>query len=126
MIIFVIHPTAPPSAIPELDIVDTMAIYGSLSYQMGTDPFRNTVTAMPSVHVIYAAIAGFGFAKHIKYRWLRISAIAYVPLSVLVTIVTGNHYVADVAGAGVILAIAFPSARALQRILKRSQTVSTP
>ena len=103
-----------------------MAIYGSLSYQMGTDPFRNTVAAMPSVHVIYAAIAGFGFAKHMQYQWLRISALAYVPLSVLVTIVTGNHYVADAAGAGAILAIVLPSAKALQRISKPSQPVTRP
>jgi hypothetical protein len=120
-VIFVIYPVAPPSAVPELGIIDTMAMYGPVSYNMGADPFRNAFAAMPSVHIVYAMIAGVGFASLARSWWLRIFASLYVPFSIMVIVVTGNHFIADAAGAAVPLAIAAPAAWLIQRSLARSR-----
>ena len=98
-----------------------MAVYGPVSYDMGADWFRNAVAAMPSVHIVYAMIAGVGFATLAKSWWIRILAALYIPLSILVIVVTGNHFVADAAGAAVPLAIAAPAAWLIQRLLARSE-----
>ena len=114
-VIFVAFPVAPPSAVPELEITNTMAMYGPVSYEMGADPLRNTVAAMPSVHIVYAAIAGIGFAVLTRPWWMRTLAVLYIPLSILVIVVTGNHFLADAAGAAVPLAIAAPAAWLIRR-----------
>ncbi len=122
-VVFVVYPVAPPTAVPELDVIDTMAKYGPASYDMGADPFRNSVAAMPSVHIVYAMIAGVGFATLARSWWIRILASLYLPLSILVIVVTGNHYLVDAAGAAVPLAIAAPAAWLIQRYLVRSRPV---
>ena len=63
-----------------------MAVYGPISYEMGADPFRNAVAAMPSVHIVYAAIAGVGLAILAKPWWMRTLAILYIPLSIFVIV----------------------------------------
>ncbi len=122
-VIFVVFPVAPPSAVPELGIIDTMAAYGPISYEMGADPFRNAVAAMPSVHVVYAVIAGVGFAVLTKAWWMRTLAIFYIPLSIFVIVVTGNHFLADAAAAAAPLAAAAPIAWLIQRTFARSGQV---
>ncbi len=114
-VIFVAFPVAPPSAVAELGIINTMATYGPVSYEMGADPFRNAVAAMPSVHVVYATIAGVGFAI-LTRRWvMRILAVLYIPLSIFVIAATGNHFLADAAGAAAPLATAAAAAWLIQR-----------
>ena len=114
-VVFVMFPVAPPSAVPELAIINTMATYGPVSYEMGADPLRNTVAAMPSVHIVYAAIAGIGFAVLAKPWWIRTLAVLYIPLSVFVIVVTGNHFLVDAAGAAVPLTVAAPVAWLIRR-----------
>ncbi len=119
-VIFVVFPVAPPSAVPELGIINTMAVYGPISYEMGADPFRNAVAAMPSVHIVYAAIAGVGLAILAKPWWMRTLAILYIPLSIFVIVVTGNHFLADAAGAALPLTAAAPVAWLIQRAFPRA------
>lgn len=103
-VVFVVYPVAPPNDLPELGIADTMVQFGPVSYAMGADPFRNAVAAMPSVHIVYAAIASFGFGLLARQWWVKPLALLYVPLAVFTIMATGNHYVADAVGAIVPLA----------------------
>ena len=124
-VIFVVFPVAPPSAVPELGMINTMAVYGPISYEMGAGPFRNAVAAMPSVHIVYATIAGLGFAVLTKPWWMRTLAILYIPLSIFVIVVTGNHFLADAAGAALPLAIAAPAAWLIQRAFARRGAIQS-
>ncbi len=65
----------------------------------------NEYAAMPSVHVAWALIVGLTLAWAVRPLLLRLAALAYPIVMILVVIITGNHYILDVLGAvGVVLA----------------------
>jgi hypothetical protein len=97
-------PVAPPRFLPHIGIVDTGALVGPTDYAGGARGI-DQLSAMPSVHVAWAIIVGGAvvWASRRRYRWL---ALAYPGLTVLVVVLTGNHYWADGILAAVLCAIA--------------------
>ncbi len=107
-------PVAPPRLIPELGVVDTAARTGLSVYD--AIPGANQYSAMPSVHIAWAA----GVALLIiviarsPWRWL---AITHPIITTWVVVVTGNHFLMDAAVAVLLLAgacavaLAIPSQR---------------
>ena len=107
-------PVAPPRLLPELGVVDTAAMNGVSVY--AAIPGANQFSAMPSVHIGWAAAVALLVivSARTPWRWL---AIAYPLATLWVVVVTGNHFIIDGVAAVILLAVAagvticFPSQR---------------
>jgi hypothetical protein len=97
-------PVAPPRLLPHLGVVDTGALIGPNDYSGGA-PGIDQFSAMPSMHVAWALIVGgtIVWVSHSRYRWL---ALLYPALTIVVVVVTGNHYWADAIVAAAICVLA--------------------
>jgi hypothetical protein len=98
-------PVAPPRLVPGFGFLDTGAMYHQLVYSPGADQ-PGVLTTMPSVHVAWAAwvaIAAVGAGRG-RWRWVWV---AHPVLTVLVVVVTGNHFWLDGAAALGIVAVVF-------------------
>jgi hypothetical protein len=93
VVLWVLVPTAPPWLVADAGGVPDGLVHAVQS------PFA----AIPSGHVAFALIAGVTFARHGDRRWLRGFGRLYPPLAVLVTVVTGNHLLADAAAAALVV-----------------------
>jgi hypothetical protein len=95
-------PVAPPRLLPELGLVDTAHSGLSDTLLAGLrDPGQ--LTAMPSVHVAWAALVAVLFIclSRSNWRWL---ALAYPALTMIAVVSTGNHFWADGIVGGAIVA----------------------
>jgi hypothetical protein len=103
-------PVAPPRLLP--GFVDTAARYGQSVYHLGLG--TDELSAMPSVHVAWAVLVGW-YAVRIgrgRWRWL---VVAHPVLTVLVVVVTANHFWLDgIVAVAVLIACAW-----LQYALRR-------
>ena len=96
-------PVAPPRLLPEAGYVDTAQQYGQSVYNaFGADE----LSAMPSVHVAWAVLVGWAtltIGRGVG-RWL---GPLHAGLTVLVVVVTANHFWADgIVAVAVLLACA--------------------
>ncbi len=85
-------PVAPPRLI-HVGMVDTATMYGQSVYAiggLGADQY----SAMPSVHVAWAAIVGFSVIAVGSSRW-RWLILLHTAATIYVVVVTANHYWAD-------------------------------
>ena len=100
-------PVAPPRLLPGTGLVDTAARYGQSVYSWHGGFNADEFSAMPSVHVGWALIVAVAVftASRRRWRWL---AAGYPVLTLLVVVVTANHYWLDgiVAGLLVVLVLA--------------------
>lgn len=87
-------PVAPPRLVPGLGVVDTGQVVGPTVYPATARPGLDQLSAMPSVHVAWAVIVAGAviYALRSPWRWL---AVAYPTGTILVVVMTGNHYWAD-------------------------------
>ena len=94
-------PVAPPRLIPELGVVDTAARTGLSVYD--AIPGANQYSAMPSVHIAWAAAVALLVIviARTPWRWL---ALVHPLATTWVVVVTGNHYLMDAAVAVALLA----------------------
>jgi hypothetical protein len=94
-------PVAPPRLIPELGVVDTAARTGLSVYD--AIPGANQYSAMPSVHIAWAAAVALLIIviARTPWRWL---AVLHPLATTWVVVVTGNHYLMDAAVAVMLLA----------------------
>jgi hypothetical protein len=107
---FALLPTAPPRLLP--GYVDTLAStagsgwWGSdASAPRGLGGLTNELAAMPSLHVGWALWCAWVVLLLSRTTWVRGLAVSYAAVTVLVVVVTANHYVLDaVAGGAVMLA----------------------
>ncbi len=92
--VFLAFPAAPPRS--REDHTDTLLNHGiNLEHQLLVR-FYNPIAAMPSHHVAFAVVSGFGLA-HSSSNCLTGSAwVAYPGAVASVVLATGNHYVFDV------------------------------
>lgn len=101
-------PVAPPRLVPALHIADTPALFGQTVYPAFGKSGPAQLSAMPSVHVAWAAIIGVGIVavSTSKWRWIFI---AHPFITMIVVVVTGNHFWADgIVGVAVVaLAVLF-------------------
>jgi hypothetical protein len=98
-----LEPVAPPRLIPGLGLVDTGRLVGPTVYPATARPGLDQLSAMPSVHVAWALVVAGTVVYLLRspWRWL---AVLYPVFTVIVVVVTGNHYWADGAVAVVIVA----------------------
>jgi PAP2 superfamily len=95
LVVHLLMPLAPPRMLSAVGLVDTGRLLGPTVYGSPTsDTLTNQYAAMPSLHVGWAlaiAIALIGATKS-RWRWLWL---AHPVITLLVVVVTGNHYWVD-------------------------------
>jgi len=105
--VFLAFPTAPPRT--QAGFVDTLADRGIDLGHPWLVRLYNPIAAMPSHHVAFAVLTGTGLASRAGGSLARVAWSGYAPFVAIVVVVTGNHFVADVA-AGTALGLAARSA----------------
>jgi PAP2 superfamily len=105
MVIHIVWPVAPPRMLPRLGFVDTALRFGQSAYgPRGHDHLANEFAAMPSLHVGWAVMLAVAVIATFRTRW-RWLALAHPVVTVLVVVVTANHFWLDgVAGTALALA----------------------
>ena len=85
---------APPRFLPDLGFVDLSVVHGLTVYgEVGTG-VSGQFAAMPSIHVAWAAVIGFGIIDASTSRWKWLYA-AHLPITVFVVSATGHHWWLD-------------------------------
>ncbi len=109
VLVFVLHPVAPPRLMPPesgLRTVDTLAVFGGLvPYDHGVlEHIADPLAALPSLHLAWAVWVAF--TLRLSHRtWVRRLGVVHVLVTLTVVLVTGNHWYAD-AVLGIALTVA--------------------
>ena len=88
-----LYAVAPPR-LTLFNIVDTMRLYGPRVYSDDGAGFAPQLGAMPSLHCVWAVTTGAAVFCLAKSRWRWIGP-AHTVATVVVVVVTGNHYWLD-------------------------------
>ncbi len=113
LVVFALYPTAPPR-MAHLGIGDSLALSRHTSQSPVLSALYNPYAAMPSLHMVFAVIAGGSIAVYARHRWAKVAGLVY-PLFVAAEVVaTGNHYLLDLAAGAATVAI---SALVTRRVL---------
>jgi len=88
-----LFPVAPPRLAP-VGVIDTMRLYGPRVYADDGAGFAPQLAAMPSLHCVWAMVTGAAVFCLTKSRWRWIGP-AHAVVTVLVVVITGNHYLSD-------------------------------
>ena len=118
-------PVAPPRLIPGLHVADTPALFGQTVYPAFGKSGPAQLSAMPSVHVAWAAIIGVTIvvATTTPWRWL---ALAHPIVTMIVVAVTGNHYWLDGVVGVIVAALAVLFERRVHAAITRRRRMPAP
>ncbi|MFC4019080.1 phosphatase PAP2 family protein [Micromonospora sp. GCM10011542] len=95
LVIHVLLPLAPPRMLAATGMVDTGRLVGPAVYgDPTTDTLSNQYAAMPSLHVGWALVVAVVLITVTRGRW-RWAWALHPALTVVVVVVTGNHYWLD-------------------------------
>lgn len=121
-----LFPVAPPR-LALFSIVDTMRLYGPRVYSDDGAGFAPQLGAMPSLHCVWAITTGAAVFCVAKSRWRWIGP-AHAVATVLVVVVTGNHYWSDALAAIplVLLGLAVADTSAYLWRRRRGETAEAP
>jgi hypothetical protein len=108
-------PVAPPRLLPGTGLVDTAVKYGQSVYSWKGGFDADELSAMPSVHVGWALIIAFAVITVSRSRWRWLAA-GYPVLTLLVVVVTANHFWLDGVAAGLLVAMVLAGQRLVYRI----------
>jgi hypothetical protein len=117
-------PVAPPRLVPALHIADTPALFGQTVYPAFGKSGPAQLSAMPSVHVAWAAIIGVTIVVASTRRW-RWVALAHPIVTMIVVVVTGNHYWLDGVVGVLVAALALVFERRLRTAISGRRRVSS-
>jgi hypothetical protein len=104
-VVFWRFPVAPPRMLAGFtDVVATTGAFGS--WHTGSlASHANQVAAMPSLHIAWAGWCTVALWRISERRWLRALAVAYPCMTALAVLATGNHFLLDIVGGVLVLAI---------------------
>ena len=97
-------PVAPPRLLPRTGMVDTAVRYGQSVYSWHGGFDADEFSAMPSVHVGWALIVALAVITVSRSRWRWLAAV-YPVLTLLVVVVTANHFWLDGVVAGLLVVL---------------------
>jgi len=97
-------PVAPPRLLASTGMVDTAVQYGQSVYAWGGGFDADEFSAMPSVHVGWALIVAIAVITVSRSRWRWLAA-AYPVLTLLIVVVTANHFWLDGIAAALLVAL---------------------
>jgi hypothetical protein len=105
-VVFWRFPVAPPRMLDGFtDVVASTHAFGS--WHTGALASQaNQLAAMPSLHMAWAAWCGLALWRISDRRWVRALALLYPCLTALAVLATGNHFVLDIVGGLLALALA--------------------
>jgi PAP2 superfamily len=111
-------PVAPPRLLPGTGLVDTAVRYGQSVYSWHGGFNADEFSAMPSVHVGWALIVAVAVitASTSRWRWL---AAGYPMLTMLVVVVTANHFWLDGIVSGLLVALVLTVQRLIRMVPRR-------
>ena len=115
---FMLWPLLPPRLLPaSYGYVDTLARYPTFwSFNSGAvNQISNQYAAMPSVHCAWALWCACVLVPRLRHRWAKWLAALYPVSTVIVIVLTGNHYVLDAVGGFAVFGIGFLLARRFTR-----------
>lgn len=103
-VVFWRFPVAPPRMLP--GFVDVVASTGAIgSWHTGSlASHANELAAMPSLHIAWAVWCTLALWQISRRTWVRVLAVIYPCMTAVAVLATGNHYVLDIVGG--LLAIA--------------------
>ena len=122
LVVYALMPVAPPRLLAS-GFTDTVS--QQTFFDLDSDfirAFYNPVAAMPSLHVGMAPVVAWALIKLTPWVWSRALGWAYPVLVAVCIVVTGNHYVLDIAGG---LAVVLPAA-ALAAWIVRARPDAAP
>ncbi len=107
-IVFWRYPVAPPRMLVSQGFTDVVASTHAFgSWHSGALASQaNQLAAMPSLHMAWAAWCGLALWRISERRVVRALAVLYPCLTALAVIATGNHFVLDLVGGLVAMALA--------------------
>ena len=123
LIVFAIFPLAPPRFMPQYGFVDAIAQYGPTWYaSREAAAYYNSFAAMPSLHFGWTVLFGVMFFRTGKFP-LQVWGLLYPTLTFFAITMTGNHYVIDAVGGGLLMLSSFLLYEAILRYRVRLQAV---
>ena len=103
---FMIFPLAPPRMIAE-HFVDTIKAFGPSGYASREFAnYYNAYAAMPSLHFSWTVMFGVLFLST-PNKWIKVFGVIYPTMTLLAITITGNHYIMDAVGGGLLVLAAF-------------------
>jgi hypothetical protein len=103
LVVHLLMPLAPPRMLSAMGMVDTGRLFGPAVYgSPAHDTLTNQYAAMPSLHVGWALAVAIALMSATRTRWRRLWLLHPV-ITLLVVVVTGNHYWLDAIVAAVLL-----------------------
>ena len=115
-----LFPLAPPRMMPQFGWVDTGILYGQSVYGAKPDGgIANQFAAMPSLHVAWAVMMAIVLilVTRSRLRWLWL---VHPVITVLVVVVTANHYWLDGIVALILLGCCLPIVTSYRRLVPSS------
>ncbi len=110
-------PVAPPRLLGGTGMVDTAFRYGQSVYTWGNGALEaDQYSAMPSVHVGWALVVAIAVITVSRSRWRR-AALGYPAMTMLIVVVTANHFWLDGIVAGLLVWLAVGAELAWRRWL---------
>lgn len=106
VVAFMVFPLAPPRMMA-LYFIDTIQVFGPSEYaSREMVNYFNAFAAMPSLHFAWTVMFGILFFRT-PYLLLRIFGVIYPTMTLLAITITGNHYLTDAFGGGMVILISF-------------------
>ena len=106
LLVHIGFPLAPPRLLPGDGVLDLGHLFGPSVYATTTTSgFADQFAAMPSLHVGWAMVVAIAGIRALRTRW-RWLLLLHPLVTVLVVVVTGNHYWLDGLSAMVLLSVA--------------------
>ena len=102
--IFLAFPSAPPRS--RDDQIDTLLDRGIDLEHQTLVKLYNPIAALPSHHVAFAVVTGFGMARLARNPLMRAVGVVYPAAVAAVVVATGNHYTLDVIAGAALGAVA--------------------
>jgi len=106
---YALYPLAPPRLMDAhgYSFIDTLAVQGGVQSTASGLGGANQFAAMPSMHIGWTLVAALWLSAALP--WWRIGAIlgaVHVTMMCLTVMVTGNHYLLDIVGGFLVVALA--------------------
>ena len=122
--IYALFPVAPPR-LAGIGIADTISARSaaSLNSHLATS-FYNPFAAVPSLHAGFAFAVGIALAAALRRPWAKAAALLWGPAVTLAVVVTGNHFLFDVAAGLVVTGVAFAAVRTGPRVIRAMADVT--
>lgn len=118
VVIYWAFPVAPPRLLPELGLVDTMAVYDRVGYNaQEASAFVNQYAAVPSLHFGWSLLLGLVVARVGRHPVALIAGIAWPVAMFFSVIMTGNHFVLDAVAGGLVCFAGWGIALVIERWL---------